>query len=137
MSISPNIPSGHESWGYESAGTPRWISVLFGLMIAGLAVVVYFGYTAEARLSDDLAKQRDQNKILSAQLDQANSRIADLKSQVEITTQRMGLTQSELARARSRLAPLQPKLGAGRRTWKTPRATWRPPKGSWSAAWAT
>jgi len=76
--------------------------VLFGLMIAGLAVVVYFGYTAEARLSDDLAKQRDQNKILSAQLDQANSRIADLKSQVEITTQRMGLTQSELAKAKSR-----------------------------------
>src|ERR1700745_4281893 len=102
MSISPNIPSAHESYGYESAGTPRWISVLFGLMIAGLAVVVYFGYTAEARLSDDLTKQRDQNKILSAQLDQANSRIADLKSQVEITTQRMGLTQSELAKAKSR-----------------------------------
>src|SRR2546429_6990138 len=96
MSISPNIPSAHESYGYESAGTPRWISVLFGLMIAGLAVVVYFGYTTQARLSDDLLKQRDQGKILSVQLDQANSRIADLKSQVEITTQRMGLTQSEL-----------------------------------------
>ena len=102
MSISPNIPGAHESYAYESAGTPRWISVLFGLMIAGLAVVVYFGYTTEARLSDDLAKQRDQGKILSAQLDQANSRIADLKSQVEITTQRMGLTQSELAKAKSR-----------------------------------
>jgi hypothetical protein len=71
-------------------------------MIAGLAVVVYFGYTAQARLGDDLAKQRDQNKILIAQLDQANSRIADLKSQVEITTQRMGLTRSELAQAKSR-----------------------------------
>src|SRR5437660_9888877 len=102
MSISPNIPSAHESYGYESAGTPRWISVLFGLMIAGLAVVVYFGYTTQARLSDDLLKQRDQGKILSAQLDQANSRIADLKSQVESTTQRMGLTKSELAKAKSR-----------------------------------
>jgi len=65
---------------------------LFGLVIAGLAVVVYFGYTTQAKLSDDVVKQKDQNKILSAQLDQANSRIADLKSQVEITTQRMGLT---------------------------------------------
>ena len=102
MSISPNIPSPQESYAYETAGTPRWIAVLFGLVIAGLAVVVYFGYTTQARLSDDLAKQRDQNKILSAQLDQANSRIADLKSQVEITTQRMGLTQSELAKAKSR-----------------------------------
>ena len=62
----------------------------------------YFGYTTQAKLSDDLGRQREQNKILSAQLDQANSRIADLKSQVEITTQRMGLTQSELAKAKSR-----------------------------------
>lgn len=102
MSISPNIPSPQESYGYETPGTPRWISVLFGLVIAGLAVVVYFGYTTQAKLSDDLGRQREQNKILSAQLDQANSRIADLKSQVEITTQRMGLTQSELAKAKSR-----------------------------------
>jgi len=102
MSISPNIPSPQESYGYEAPGTPRWISVLFGLVIAGLAVVVYFGYTTQAKLSDDLGRQREQNKILSAQLDQANSRIADLKSQVEITTQRMGLTQSELAKAKSR-----------------------------------
>lgn len=102
MSLSPNLPSSQDAYGYESPGTPRWISVLFGLVIAGLAVVVYFGFTTEARVSDDLAKQRDQNKILSAQLDQANSRIADLKSQVEITTQRMGLTQSELAKAKSR-----------------------------------
>ncbi|HKW61695.1 MAG TPA: hypothetical protein VJN89_04050 [Candidatus Acidoferrum sp.] len=102
MSISPNIPSAQESYGYEGPGTPRWISVLFGLVIAGLAVIVYFGYTTQAKLSDDLGRQREQNKILSAQLDQANSRIADLKSQVEITTQRMGLTQSELAKAKSR-----------------------------------
>jgi len=102
MSISPNIPSPQESYGYETPGTPRWISVLFGLVIAGLAVVVYFGYTTQAKLGDDLGRQREQNKILSAQLDQANSRIADLKSQVEITTQRMGLTQSELAKAKSR-----------------------------------
>jgi predicted nucleic acid-binding Zn-ribbon protein len=102
MSISPNIPSPQESYGYETHGTPRWISVLFGLVIAALAVVVYFGYSTQAKLSQDLGKQQDQNKILSAQLDQANSRIADLKSQVEITTQRMGLTQSELAKAKSR-----------------------------------
>lgn len=102
MSISPNIPSPQESYHYETAGTPRWIAVLFGLLIAALAVVVYFGYSTQARLNQDLSKQQDQNKILSAQLDQANSRIADLKSQVEITTQRMGLTQSELAQAKSR-----------------------------------
>ncbi len=102
MSISPNIPTPQESYGYESTGTPRWISVLFGVVIAALAVLGYAGYSTESRMSADLAKQQDQNKILTAQLDQANSRIADLKGQMEVTTQRMGLTQSELAKAKSR-----------------------------------
>ncbi len=102
MSISPNIPAPQESYGYESTGTPRWISVLFGVVIAALAVLGYAGYSTESRMSADLAKQQDQNKILTAQLDQANSRIADLKGQMEVTTQRMGLTQSELAKAKSR-----------------------------------
>jgi septal ring factor EnvC (AmiA/AmiB activator) len=102
MSISPNIPSPQESYHYESTGTPRWIAVLFGVVIAGLAVLAYANYSTQSRMSQDLTKQQEQNRILSAQLDQANSRIADLKSQVEITTQRMGLTQSELAQAKSR-----------------------------------
>src|SRR2546427_1196066 len=102
MSISPNVPSPQESYHYESTGTPRWIAVLFGLVIAGLAVLAYAYYSTQTRISQDLTKQQEQNRILSAQLDQANSRIADLKSQVEITAQRMGLTQSEIAQAKSR-----------------------------------
>jgi len=102
MSISPNVPSPEESYRYESTGTPRWIAVLFGVVIAALAVIGVAGYSAQSRMSQDLADQQKQNKVLTAQLEQANSRIADLKSQVEITTQRMGLTQSEIAKAKSR-----------------------------------
>ena len=102
MSISPNIPSPQESYHYESTGTPRWISVLFGLVIAALAALGTVGYSTQSRLSQDLAEQQKENKVLTAELDQANSRIADLKSKMEITTQRVGLTQSELARAKSR-----------------------------------
>jgi cell division protein FtsB len=102
MSISPNIPTPQESYGYEAAGTPRWITILLVLMMAGLVVLGIAGYSTETRLSQDLAKQQENNKVLTAQLDQANTRIADLKSKVEITTQRMGLTQSELAQAKSR-----------------------------------
>jgi predicted nucleic acid-binding Zn-ribbon protein len=72
------------------------------VLIALMAVLGYAGYSTQTRLSQDLAKQQDQDKILVAQLDQANSRIADLKSKMEITTQRVGLTQSELAQAKSR-----------------------------------
>ena len=102
MSISPNIPSPQESFHYESTGTPRWIAVLFGIVIAAMAVLGYGGYSTESRLTQELSEQEKQNKILTAQLDQANSRIADLKSKMEITTQRVGLTQSELAQAKSR-----------------------------------
>src|ERR1700741_1630508 len=102
MSISPNVPSPEESYRYESTGTPRWITVLFVILVAGLIVLGIAGYTTQARLTQELAKQQDQGKILTAQLDQANSRIADLKSKMEITTQRVGLTQSELPQAKSR-----------------------------------
>jgi len=102
MSISPNVPSPEESYRYESTGTPRWIAILFGVVIAALAVLGVAGYSTQSRMSQDLADQQKQNKVLTAQLDQANGRIADLKSQMEITTQRVGLTQSELAQAKSR-----------------------------------
>ncbi len=102
MSTSPNVPNPDESYHYESAGTPRWISVLFGVLIAAFAVLGFAGYSSNSRLSQDLSKQQDQNKILSTQMEQANSRIADLKSQMELTTNKIGLTQSEVAQAKSR-----------------------------------
>jgi len=102
MSISPNVPSPEESYRYESTGTPRWISILLVLMLAGIVALGILGYNTQTKISQDLSDQQKQNKILSAQLDQANSRIADLKSKMEITTQRVGLTQSELAQAKSR-----------------------------------
>src|SRR5579885_1655072 len=102
MSISPNVPTPQESYHYESAGTPRWIIVLFGLLFAALAALAYTGYTAQNRLQQDLAKQQEQNKILSAELEQANARFAELKSHVEVTEQKVGMTQSEIAQAKSR-----------------------------------
>ena len=103
MSISPNVPSPQESYQYEGgAGTPRWIAVLFGLLIAGIALVAYAGHSVQTRLEQELSRNEEQNKILTAQLEQANTRIADLKGQVEVTSQKVGMTQAELAEARSR-----------------------------------
>jgi cell division protein FtsB len=102
MSISPNVPSPQESYSYENTGTPRWIAVLFGVLIVAMAVLGYSGYTGQSRLQGDLAKTQDQNKLLTAQLDQANARLADLKGHIEVTEQKVGITQAELAKARSR-----------------------------------
>jgi hypothetical protein len=102
MSISPNVPSPQESYHYESAGTPRWIAVLFGVVIAALAVLGIAGYSSQSRLGQDLAKQQEQNKILTAQLDQANARLAELKGHLEVTEQKVGMTQAEISQAKSR-----------------------------------
>jgi uncharacterized protein HemX len=102
MSISPNVPSPQESYHYDTPGTPRWIAVLFVVLFAGLAVLAYVGHSQQGRLEQDLLKQQDQNKVMSAQLEQANSRLADLKGHLEVTEQKVGMTQSELAQARSR-----------------------------------
>lgn len=102
MSISPNVPTPQESYQYESAGTPRWIAVLFAVLFVALAVVAYAGHSIQSRLEDDLAKQGEQNKVLTAQLDQANARIADMKGHLEVTEQKVGMTQAEIAKAQSR-----------------------------------
>lgn len=102
MGSAPNVPSPQESYQYENTGTPRWIAVLFGVLIAALAVLAYAGHSIQSRLEQDISRQQDQNKIISAQLDQANSRLAEIKGQVEVTSQKVGLTQSEIAQAKSR-----------------------------------
>src|SRR5260370_31438331 len=101
MSISPNVPGPQDSYHYENTGTPRWIAVLFGVLFVALAAMGFFGYTAQSRMSQELAKAEDQNKTLAAQLAQANSSLADLKGHMEVTEQKVGMTQSERAQARA------------------------------------
>ena len=102
MSISPNVPSPQESYHYEGGGTPRWITILFAAVIAGVGAMAYAGYSAQSHLQQEVTKAQDQNKILTAQLDQANTRLAELKGQMDVTSQKIGMTQAELADARSR-----------------------------------
>ena len=102
MSISPNVPSPQESYHYEGGGTPRWITILFAVVIAGVGAMAYAGYSAQSHLQQEVTKAQDQNKILTAQLDQANTRLAELKGQMDVTSQKIGMTQAELADARSR-----------------------------------
>jgi hypothetical protein len=102
MSISPNVPNPQESYHYDNLGTPRWISVLFALLFVGLGLLAYTGHSIQTRLEQELGKSEDQNKILSAQLEQANTRLADIKGQLDVTSQKIGMTQAEVAEAKSR-----------------------------------
>ena len=103
MSISPNVPSPEESYHYEgTTGTPRWIAVVFVVLFLALVGLAYAGYTIQSRLESTVNKAQDQNRLLTAELDQANTRLADLKGHIDVTEQKMHMTQAELANARSR-----------------------------------
>src|SRR6516225_2333091 len=102
MSISPNVPSPQESYHSEDTGTPRWIAVLFGVLFVALAAMGFFGYTSQARLSQELTKSEDANRQLMQRLDQANASLADLKGHIEVTEEKLGMTQAELSKAKSR-----------------------------------
>src|SRR5215472_9508835 len=102
MSISPNVPTPEESYRYEATGTPRWIAVLFEVMFVVVGALGFVGYSGISRLEQNLAHEQEQNKVLTAQLEQANSRLADLKGHVEVTEQKVGMTVAELAQAKSR-----------------------------------
>lgn len=112
MSISPNVPSPEESYHYENVGTPRWIIALFILLILGAAALGYFSYAAQTKLAQQAAKADEQNRILTAQLEQANTRIADLKGQMEVASEKIGMTQSQLAEARSRAEAIRKQQAA-------------------------
>jgi chromosome segregation ATPase len=103
MSISPNVPepSGHETNFYEAAPTPRWIMVALVAAFALIGYLLYAGNAARTKLETDLAQANSKEAILSVQIDQTNSRLAELKGQEEVTTQKLGFTQAELAQARA------------------------------------
>ena len=102
MSLSPNVPDAQESYRYENAGTPRWIMVLFIVAFVLVGALGFWAYTSFARVDQSLTKTQDQNKVLTAQLEQANARLADIKGHMEVTEQKLGMTQAELAQAKSR-----------------------------------
>jgi uncharacterized protein HemX len=102
MSTTPNVPGAHESERNENAGTPRWIIAVLIVLVAAVVVVAYVGYSGQSKLEAGLAKAQDQNKLLTQQLDQANARLAEVKGHVDITEQKLGMTQADLARAKSR-----------------------------------
>ena len=103
MSSTPNTPGESTTTYVETAASslPRWVTLLFVVAFALVAYLLYAGYADRqaARKGMDDAERKTQ--ALAAELDKTNSRIADLKGQLDVTSQKLGLTQDELAQARS------------------------------------
>ncbi len=101
MSIIPNAPRSEQDSPHEASAMPRWVPVAFVLLFLIAGLLLYAGYSARTRLETQLADAKMKTDQLMARVDQTNTRLAELKGQFEVTSQKLGLTREELARARS------------------------------------
>jgi len=101
MSITPGNPIAPEPVTVTPAGTPRWIPIIFVAVFVLIGALVYIGNGQHTEMRKSLSDAQQQNQVLTAELDKTNSRVADLAGQLEVTSQKLGVTQQDLARARS------------------------------------
>lgn len=95
MRSTPEPP--HDSYPY----TPRWVIIAF-LVAFGLSGYLIYALVQQKKqdaLASDAAVKRA--GALTAELDRTNAAIADLKTELQVTEQKLGLTEDELASARS------------------------------------
>ena len=100
MSTQSNVPAQAETYQVEPSGTPRWIILVLAVLVVGMGYLVYAENASRKSLEAAVADANKRGDLLAAKIEQADSRIADLKGQLEVTTQKLGLTEAELARAR-------------------------------------
>jgi len=103
MSSTPNTPGESTTTYVETAASslPRWVTLLFVVAFALVAYLLYAGYADRQAARKGLDDAERKTQALATELDKTNSRIADLKGQLDVTSQKLGLTQDELAQARS------------------------------------
>ena len=101
MTTTPNLPEPEQTEHDEAPATPRWILLVFVVVFLLVGYLLYAGYSTRTKLQAQLADADAKTSQLIARVDQTNSRLADLKGQLDVTSQKLGLTQEELARARS------------------------------------
>lgn len=100
MSTQSNVPAQAETYQVETGGTPRWIILVLVILVAGIGYLIYAENASRKALESAVADANKRADLLAAKIEQADSRLADLKGKLDVTTQKLGLTETELARAR-------------------------------------
>lgn len=99
MSLTPSTPTPEPE--PEKTGLPRWVAVLFVIAFLLVGWLFYASYASNQALHQAQDASSKKVQALAAELDKTNSRLADEKGQLEVTEQKLGLTEDELARARA------------------------------------
>jgi len=100
MSTPSNAPAPVETYHVESTGTPRWIILVLVVLVVGMGYLIYAENASRKSPEAAVAGANQRADLLAGKIEQADSRIADLKGQLDVTSQKLGLTETELARAR-------------------------------------
>jgi septal ring factor EnvC (AmiA/AmiB activator) len=98
MSSTPNPAEDVQAT--EAGALPRWVILLFAVAFVLVGYLLYASYSQNQALQKGLADANRKSMTLVAEIDKTNTRVADLKGKLDVTSQKLGLTQDELARAR-------------------------------------
>jgi hypothetical protein len=98
MSSTPNPAEDVQTT--DAGALPRWVVLLFAVAFVLVGYLLYASYSQNQALQKGLADANKKSMTLVAEIDKTNTRVADLKGQLDVTSQKLGLTQDELARAR-------------------------------------
>jgi hypothetical protein len=101
MSTKPSMTDPAETYRVEPTGTPRWIFLVLAVLVAGVGYLIYAQSASRTSLEAAVASANQRADLLAHKIEQSDSRIADLKGQLDVTSQKLGLTEAELARARA------------------------------------
>jgi chromosome segregation ATPase len=100
MSSAPHAPESGETYRVETSATPRWVIVVFVVLFAVLGYGIYAEQASRKSMEADISRANQRSEMLAAKLEQTNSRLAEVKGQLDVTSEKLGLTQEELSRAR-------------------------------------
>lgn len=81
--------------------TPRWVILAFLVSFALNGYLLYAIYNQRDQINQSLDAANKRAGVLTAELDKTNASISDLKSDLQVTAQKLGLTEDELAHARA------------------------------------
>jgi len=108
MSLSSTpLPQSQPDEPVEVAALPRWVVLLFVVSFVLLAYLLFASYAERQAMRKGLDDADKKSRVLGAELEKTNAQLADLKGQLEVTSQKLGLTQDELAQARALSATLK------------------------------
>lgn len=100
MSTNPQQPA-EEFKSPAGSGTPRWLAAALVVLLLLVVFVAYAQWNTGKQLTAQLRQTNDKLTKIEARAETLENNYAGLKGQLDVTGEKLGLTQSELARARS------------------------------------